>query len=172
MKLAFALYKYFPFGGLQRDFLRIALECQRQGHCIRVYTYSWQGDVPDGFDVRLLAKKGFSSHSRNVRFSCAMHADLLLEPVDKLIGFNKMPDLDVYYAADGCYEQRVRDLYTGLRGWLYRLAGRYQHFSEYENAVFAAGKKTQILMISAQQQQIFQQLYATDRRACICCRLA
>ncbi|WP_288478958.1 hypothetical protein, partial [uncultured Pseudomonas sp.] len=27
MTLAFVLYKYFPFGGLQRDFLRIAQEC-------------------------------------------------------------------------------------------------------------------------------------------------
>lgn len=31
MTLAFILYKYFPFGGLQRDFMRIALECQRRG---------------------------------------------------------------------------------------------------------------------------------------------
>lgn len=29
MQLAFVLYKYFPFGGLQRDFMRIALECQK-----------------------------------------------------------------------------------------------------------------------------------------------
>ena len=36
MQLAFILYKYFPFGGLQRDFMRIALECQRRGHAIRV----------------------------------------------------------------------------------------------------------------------------------------
>ena len=162
MKLAFALYKYFPFGGLQRDFLRIALKCHQQGHSIRIYTYSWQGDVPAGFDIRLLAKKGFTSQSRNIRFSRAMQADLLLQPVDRLIGFNKMPGLDVYYAADGCYEQRVRDLYTGVRGWLYRLAGRYQHFSDYESAVFVAGKKTQILMISAQQQGAFQKIYATE----------
>ncbi len=25
MQLAFVLYKYFPFGGLQRDFMRIAI---------------------------------------------------------------------------------------------------------------------------------------------------
>lgn len=162
MNLAFTLYKYFPFGGLQRDFLRIALECQRQGHSIRVYTYSWQGDVPVGFDIRLLPKKGFTSQSRNIRFSRAMQTDLLLQPVDKLIGFNKMPGLDVYYAADGCYEQRVRDLYTGVRGWLYCLSGRYQHFSDYETAVFAAGEKTKILMISAQQQLIFQKIYTTE----------
>ena len=41
MQLAFVLYKYFPFGGLQRDFMRIALECQRRGHQIRVYTLIW-----------------------------------------------------------------------------------------------------------------------------------
>ena len=38
MQLAFCLYKFFPFGGLQRDFLRIALACQARGHAIRVYT--------------------------------------------------------------------------------------------------------------------------------------
>ena len=49
MQLAFILYKYFPFGGLQRDFMRIALECQRRGHAIRVYAMIWEGDVPEGF---------------------------------------------------------------------------------------------------------------------------
>ena len=36
MQLAFVLYKYFPFCWLQRDFMRIALECQKRGHQIRV----------------------------------------------------------------------------------------------------------------------------------------
>ncbi len=53
MQLAFILYKYFPFGGLQRDFMRIALECQQRGHRIRVYTLIWEGDIPEGFDVRI-----------------------------------------------------------------------------------------------------------------------
>ena len=43
MQLAFVLYKYFPFGGLQRDFMRIALKCQARGHAIRVYTPIWEG---------------------------------------------------------------------------------------------------------------------------------
>ena len=53
MQLAFVLYKYFPFGGLQRDFMRIALECQARGHAIRVYTPIWEGENPGGFDVRV-----------------------------------------------------------------------------------------------------------------------
>lgn len=28
-------------------------------------------------------------------------------PVDRVVGFNKMPGLDVYYAADVCYAEKV-----------------------------------------------------------------
>ncbi|MDR1368404.1 MAG: hypothetical protein LBJ76_06770, partial [Candidatus Accumulibacter sp.] len=51
--LAFVLYKYFPFGGLQRDFLRISQECLRRGHAVRVYVLAWAGVIPEGFDVRV-----------------------------------------------------------------------------------------------------------------------
>ena len=64
MQLAFVLYKYFPFGGLQRDFMRIALECQQRGHQIRVYTMIWEGDIPPGFDVLVAPVKAFHNHTR------------------------------------------------------------------------------------------------------------
>ncbi|TNT46264.1 glycosyltransferase family 4 protein, partial [Escherichia coli] len=38
MIVAFCLYKYFPFGGLQRDFMRIASTVAARGHHVRVYT--------------------------------------------------------------------------------------------------------------------------------------
>ena len=40
MIVAFCLYKYFPFGGLQRDFMRIASTVAARGHHVRVYTQS------------------------------------------------------------------------------------------------------------------------------------
>ena len=57
MQLAFCFYKYFPFGGLQRDFLRIALACQSRGHAVRVYTLEWSGDVPAGFEVVIVRSR-------------------------------------------------------------------------------------------------------------------
>ena len=54
MRLAFCLFKYFPYGGLARDFLRIAQLCQQQGHSIDVYTMEWRGDIPKGFNVNFL----------------------------------------------------------------------------------------------------------------------
>ncbi len=45
MRLAFALYKYFPFGGLARDFVRIANICVQKGYVVDVYVMEWQGDI-------------------------------------------------------------------------------------------------------------------------------
>lgn len=157
MQLAFVLYKYFPYGGLQRDFLRIALECQRRGHAIRVYTPIWEGEVPAGFDVRVAKIRSWSNHRRNEKFSAWLAADLARDPVDRVVGFNKMPGLDVYYAADGCYEDKAQT----LRNPFYRLGKRYRHFAAYERAVFAPEAKTRILMISEVQQPLFVKHYGT-----------
>ncbi|BBO21280.1 MAG: UDP-glucose--(heptosyl) LPS alpha 1,3-glucosyltransferase WaaG [Rhodocyclaceae bacterium] len=157
MQLAFTLFKYFPFGGLQRDFLRIALACQARGHAIRVYTLSWQGDVPAGFEVVKAPVKALSNHRRYEKFADWMRKDLAARPADRLVGFNKMPGLDVYYCADPCYEDKART----LRGPMYRLSGRYRHFAAYERAVFAPETKTEILMLSAVQLTLYVRHYAT-----------
>ena len=157
MQLAFILYKYFPFGGLQRDFMRIAQECQRRGHSIRVYAMIWEGEVPDGFEVLIAPVKALFNHTRNERFTAWVEADLAQRPVDRVVGFNKMPGLDVYYAADPCFEDKAQT----LRNPIYRRWGRYKHFAEYERAVFAPESKTEILMISEVQQPLFVKHYAT-----------
>ena len=60
--IAFCLFKYFPYGGLQRDFLRIALETQARGFNIRVYTLEWEGDLPAGYSEEQ-AGEYFVKHS-------------------------------------------------------------------------------------------------------------
>ncbi|MDH4570202.1 glycosyltransferase family 4 protein [Pseudomonas sp. BN414] len=160
MQLAFVLYKYFPFGGLQRDFMRIALECQRRGHAVRVYTMIWEGDIPEGFEVLIAPVKALFNHKRNEKFTAWVEADLARRPVDRVIGFNKMPGLDVYYAADPCFEDKAQNLRNGL----YRRWGRYKHFSDYERAVFAPESATSVLMISEVQQPLFVKHYATPAR--------
>ena len=157
MILAFALFKYFPFGGLQRDFLRIALECQKRGHEIRVYTTSWQGECPDGFDVQILRVTGNSNHKRMLNFQEKIKASLASSPVDLLTGFNKMAGLDVYYAADICYKDKA----ANNRAWWYRLTSRYKQYSAFESAVFSAESKTLSLLISPLQKLIFQNHYQT-----------
>lgn len=157
MRLAFVLYKYFPFGGLQRDMLRIAEVCLHAGHQVRVYTMAWDGEVPAGLQVELIEVRGMSSHARNREFSRRLQARLADAPADRVVGFNKIPGLDVYYAADGC----VREKLFAERSWLSRLAPRYRHFLKYEEAVFSPAAKTEILMISPRQKEIFVRHYGT-----------
>lgn len=157
MQLAFCFYKYFPFGGLQRDFMRIALACQARGHVIRVYTLEWTGDVPAGFEVVRVPVRALSNARRYAKFSDWVGKDLKWRPADRVVGFNKMPGLDVYFAADPCYEEKART----LRNALYRMSGRYRHFAAYERAVFSPESRTEILMISSLQQPFFEKHYAT-----------
>ncbi len=159
MQLAFCLYKYFPFGGLQRDFLRIALACQARGHAIRVYTLSWQGEVPAGFEVVTVPVRALTNARRYEKFSVWVGRDLAQRPAERVVGFNKMPGLDVYFAADPCYEEKAQT----LRNPLYRFSGRYRHFAAYERAVFAPESRTEILMISQVQQPFFEKHYATPK---------
>lgn len=160
MQLAFTLFKFFPYGGLQRDFLRIALVCQRRGHAIRVYTLSWEGDVPEGFEVVIVPVKAMANHNCYEKFAHWVRQDLERRPVGRVVGFNKMPGLDVYYAADPCYEDKVRT----QRSSLYRLSGRYRHFAAAERAVFGQDSRSEILMISTQQQPLFVTYYGTPER--------
>lgn len=158
MNLAFCLYKYFPFGGLQRDFLNIAQACARQGHHIRVYTLSWQGEKPDGFEIIAVPVSGLSNHARNGRYAQWVRRHLRQHPVDRVVGFNKMPGLDFYYAADVCYAEKVER----EKGLLYRLTPRYRHYAAFEKAVFDRSGRTRMLMLTQRQIADFKKHYGTQ----------
>ena len=77
---------------------------------------------------------------------------------DCIVGFTKIPGLDVYYAGDPCYAARVDE----TKGWLYKLLPRYRGFKRQETAVFAPGNTTEILLIAHQEKQKFIQYYGTE----------
>lgn len=158
VKLAFLLYKYFPYGGMQRDFRRFVEECQQRGHQCRVYYHSWQGEPLHGTDLRAVPVSALTNPVRNDRFLTWVQRDLATDPVDGVVGFNKMPGLDVYFAADSCYAAWVE----AQRGQWYRLTRRYRHFAASESAVFAVGSHTQILLISDTERRKFQHCYHTE----------
>jgi UDP-glucose:(heptosyl)LPS alpha-1,3-glucosyltransferase len=154
---AFCLYKYFPFGGLQRDFLRIASLCHERGHQIRVYTLSWQGEIPAFIDLRLVPVHALQNHGLYRRFQRWIAADLRKHPVDATIGFNKMPGLDFYYAADSCFIAKTESHVP----WYQRLNPRFKKFYRDETAIFAPEAKTKILLLNQHQQDEYRQFYHT-----------
>jgi UDP-glucose:(heptosyl)LPS alpha-1,3-glucosyltransferase len=158
MQIGFCLYKYFPYGGIQRDLMKLARECLKRGHEVRVYVGLWNAPRPaEQIELVLVPAKAVTNHKRYERFASWVGEHLREHPVDLLVGMNKMPGLDVYYAGDSCYAEKART----QRGALYRMLPRYRHFARFERAVFGSGSATEILTISDNEVPVFREHYAT-----------
>ncbi len=157
MTFAFLIYRYFPFGGQQRNMLAMAQEAHRRGHRVTVLCHHWQGDRPAGIEVVEVPVSGWTNHSRTQAFARAAAQILARRQVDLRVGFIKLPELDVYYAADPCFAEKA----LCQRGWLYRLAPRTRAYLALERAVFEPASGCHILEVSPAQRSSFIRHYGT-----------
>ena len=157
LKVAFCIYKYFPFGGLQRDFLRIAKEISSRGHEVRVYVRQWDGEKPASFQIVEVPTFALTNTGKNEKYYHWVRKHLLANPVDRVVGFNRMPGLDVYFAGDVCYANANEH-----RNSFYKLTPRYKHSIAFEKAVFNKGNKTKILLLTESSKESFQKFYGTE----------
>lgn len=157
MLIAFCIEKYFPFGGLQRDFLRIASAIHKRGHAVRVYTREWQGEVPEGFEIIKVQTSAWTNHGKGKEFCNFVISHVKTHPVDRLVGFNRMPGLDFYFAGDVCFAEKVTN-----RSFFYRVSNRCRHYLNYEKAVFERGNKCKILLLVSSHKKSFQNFYGTE----------
>ncbi|TXI37427.1 MAG: glycosyltransferase [Methylophilus methylotrophus] len=157
MKFAFLIFKYFPYGGVQRDMLRIARDCVALGHEVTIFTGEWRGDLQQDITVNLLKASGWLNHHRHQSLIRQMQQAVQQQGFDRVVGFNRMPGLDIYFAADPCYAERMSH-----EPWFKKLSGRYRFFSAMENAVFGKQAFTHILLLNQHDQAIFQRWYGTE----------
>ena len=164
MHFAFCLYKHFPYSGLSLDMLRIADECVQRGHKASVFTGSWEGEVPDGIQVIIVKHFGLTNHTRAGAFHRKLRKELVKDKFDVLVGFNKIPGMDIYYCGDYCYVGR-----SHLRhSFFYRFTPRFLYFSNFERGVFEAASTTSVLSLSDREKSIYQQYYLTADSRFLC----
>jgi UDP-glucose:(heptosyl)LPS alpha-1,3-glucosyltransferase len=158
VRLALLVYHYSPHGGLQRDIRLLAAELVHLGHQCRVYCSAWLGAaLADGVEVRRVPGSGCSSRLRQQRFLTWVHNDLASDPVDGVIGFNRMPGLDIYFAADDCYLESMQP----QRGGFFGRSAAFRQYAAWESAIFAPTSTTQILLLSAAQRDVYERHYHT-----------
>ncbi len=158
MKLAFCLFNYFPFGGLECDFLRITEATVGRGHRVNVFTMYWKGERPPGVDIIPVPYQGITNHCQCVSYVKHLGKILKASEYDLIVGFNRMPGLDLYYAADVCYVDDVRR----YRNYFSRFTPRYRVYSRFEEAVFASNSPTEIMYLSELQKKHYIDTYGTD----------
>lgn len=159
-RLAFAVSIYFDYGGMQRSMLRIAHACAKQGHEVHVFTGDWVGSRPDYLTVHELDTRALSNTRSNDLLAMKLKQAVADEHYDCVVGFTKIPGLDVYYAGDPCYAARVDE----TKGWWYKLLPRYRNFVRQEAAVFNPQTNTEFMLIAHQEMEKFVHYYNADAR--------
>jgi UDP-glucose:(heptosyl)LPS alpha-1,3-glucosyltransferase len=157
-KLAFALVKYFEFGGVQRTALRIASECARRGHDVHFFTGEWSGQCPTELSVHVIGAKALTNHGSRKKFATSLRQATTNQGFDCVAGFTKIPGLDVYYAGETCYAARVDE----TRRWVYKSLPRYRGLKKLEKAVFDADSDTEIILVAHAERDKFIHYYGTD----------
>lgn len=155
MKLALALYKYFPHGGLQRDFRKVAERAVDAGHEVSILCRSWEGAPIEGARLLCAPAGGLSNRSKDANF-CRWVPDAMLHcGAEVLCAFNRVPGAHAYFAADPCYAASHGG--TAARWW----QPRRKQFLRFEQAMLSPSAHTHILHLTEQQKAEFQHYYAT-----------
>ena len=142
---------------MQRDFKKILTLCQQRGHDTTVFFGSWEGECLPNVTEYRLPLRGLTNHQRALNFArdFAPHSTRY----DGVIGFNRMPHLDIYYAADPCFASQSQSLlYQCTRQW----TARYRIYRDLEKSVYDVDQKTHILLLSEELQRTFQYYYETQ----------
>jgi len=117
----------------------------------------WQGDKIPELPVTILPPSGWQNHTRIQNFVAELQKILPQKNYDRVVGFNKIPGLDIYYAADPCLQSKLKDKNTA---WI-KMLPRYRVLLANEYAVFAPEQKTKILLIAEKQKTEFVKYYKT-----------
>tara|TARA_Y100001970_G_scaffold80940_1_gene102701 strand:- start:3304 stop:4416 length:1113 start_codon:yes stop_codon:yes gene_type:complete len=153
-KIAILLYRYFPYGGLQKDFLEIAKELRSRGIIFKVFTGRWEGHIPDDLSVTEFGQRGLTIFSKNKNFVKDTFEALQGYKPDLVFGFNKMPGLDLYFAADTCFKKEAADKHL-----ITKFTRRFRQSIEYETAVFSRNTSTEVFLLNNKQANDFKTSY-------------
>ena len=161
MNIALVLFDWFAHGGLQRDCRRIGESLVARDARVDILCMNRDGDIPEGMLLIQAANARGNSVTARRKFTAFLKRHLAQRAYDAVIGFNRVPGLDYYFAADTCFAWKARH----ERGFFYRLAPRSRQYLAFEKAVFGANSPTRLFMLSPLQKKEYLACYpgAADR---------
>jgi UDP-glucose:(heptosyl)LPS alpha-1,3-glucosyltransferase len=153
-RLAFGIVSLFPSGGLQRDCIAVAESLQKRGHSVTIFTSRIRGGVTADVPIVVLPVKSLTNHGRNAGFARAL-ADTTAGKFDLVVGFDKLPSLDVLYCADPSIRESVSRVAQLV--W-----PRYRGFARLEGACFRQGASTRLILLSPDQANAYRRVWQTE----------
>src|SRR5687768_5910978 len=97
MRLALAISSLFPSGGLQRDCVNIARLLKEAGSDVVIVTADHRERMNSyGVPIEVWSSSALTNPGRDLQLGNKLAAASGTR-FDRIVGFNKMPGLDVYY---------------------------------------------------------------------------
>ncbi|MCP5538269.1 MAG: glycosyltransferase family 4 protein [Akkermansiaceae bacterium] len=159
MKFAIFLQHYFPYGGLQRDAVRLAQAAVHAGDLPTLVVATWQGDKPGGIPVVELNSGGSSNHSKAARFATACQRLVQSGDFDTSICFSRVPNTPFHFCGDSCF----LDKFLASKPALARLLPRYRYFLNTEQQLFGPGARTHVFFLAEPDVKVYQEHYQLAR---------
>ena len=148
MKILFVIARYFPYSGLQTDFLRAAEAAADRGHEVTCLVGSWEGERPANMRI-LMAELPCTSEADDLdALETAFHELTERETFDRTAAFELIPGVDFYFAGFDCLGDNPE------------LAD--PRLLEREQAVFSPESSTYIFYLVTPQINAFFRVYGTQ----------
>lgn len=162
MRIAICIFRYFPHGGLQKDFLRVACECARRGHSVELFC-GRNSELPqapiEGIRWHTIPLRGMTNHVYAKSFERQLRRIVRAQKFDCVLGFNRMKGLDFYFAGDVCLAESLHRRII----WAFRkIIPRYRVFLRMEESVFSPKSATRILSLTEKQKDEYCRWYNTQ----------
>jgi UDP-glucose:(heptosyl)LPS alpha-1,3-glucosyltransferase len=161
MKFAIFLQNYFPYGGLQRDAVRLAEASMKAGDEPTLVVSTWDGPKPDGIRITELACGGRSNHSKVSRFAAACKEIINSGTYDTSISFSRVPGAPFYFCGDACFLEKFQTSKKSIM----RLLPRYRFFLDNEKELFDPATGTHTFFLSQQEVDTYKGHYSISQES-------
>ncbi|MFW5426810.1 MAG: glycosyltransferase family 4 protein [Methylophagaceae bacterium] len=155
LSIALVIVRYFDFGGLQNEMLRIAKVLIERGHTVEVITSAWEGNGIDGVDRYIVPITAKINHKKIQQLASIVENRVKEKHFDCVVGFNKIPGLDFYFAGDVCLAEKI----DKEKAPFVKLLPRYRFYLNFEKAVFGEDSNTDILLLAHGAVSMYQHYY-------------
>ena len=156
-RVAFSVFKYYPYGGSQMEMLRLAGEFTARNIEVVIYCMVCEEPVlPPGVSCRVIPVRGVSNYRKISRFSEKLAGELAKEKFLAHIAFNRIPSADWLYESDLPFAD-----VSSARSWWEKFTPRYRTFAAMEKEIFSPDGKCRIFRVSNGQKRVFQSIYNT-----------
>ena len=152
LRIAMAIYRLHPRGGLEDNCLRVVEILRSRGHDVTVFT-AVNGEAPGIKRICLpQAATRRSNHKRMHTFARDARQAVGSGGFDRSVAFQMMPGFDVLFLADNIRNKSAAPFWQ-------RFSPRFRTFASLEKEVFSPGSKTKVIGLSGAQMEPFETVY-------------